>query len=390
MVNKEKQTDNCQPTAADLFAGTRRLHVVSSSDKLCHVDEDRNHDKHRLIDYSGKIEEFLGQRLYELSENPLVQNSLFAIEGRASIKAEEIPCPPIDTFLDWLLNTQTDEPSTPLGWRDYEGAPPCPWQDDRADERSKIFFQLGAHKQIEFKDRNGVKMFLFRKEIKSKIWEICKLFHALSDRSYPPKMDYRKMKELERRCDELIEETIGLLKEEGFFGAETVGRKVAIPAQEGASSQGECPQSANDASPQGEAGGKATAGVATQGLRKARGRHKRSFREAFRDVETYEREKERFIKFLLKLKIAARQLTCRAKDYLNQIITCFMILWREKGFFIEESIPGACVFRFLTEECKFKTKVSEKAYGNRMNEWIKNNNYDIKQYRKVSEAFACA
>lgn len=157
----------------------------------------------------------MGQRLYELSENPLVQNSLFAIEGRASIKAEEIPCPPIDTFLDWLLNTQTDEPSTPLGWRDYEGAPPCPWQDDRADGRSKFFFQLGAHKQIEFKDRNGVKMFLFRKEIKSKVWEICKLFHALSDRSYPPKMDYRKMKELERRCDELIEETIGLLKEEG-------------------------------------------------------------------------------------------------------------------------------------------------------------------------------
>lgn len=85
-------------------------------------------------------------------------------------------------------------------------------------------------------------MFLFRKEIKSKIWEICKLFHALSDRSYPPKMDYRKMKEHERRCDELIEETIGLLKEEGFFGAETVGLKVAIPAQEGASSQGECPK----------------------------------------------------------------------------------------------------------------------------------------------------
>lgn len=88
-------------------------------------------------------------------------------------------------------------------------------------------------------------MFLFRKEIKSKVWEICKLYHALSDRSYPPKMDYRKMKELERRCNELIKEIIGLLKEEGFIGAETVGLKVTIPAQEGTSSQGECPQSAN-------------------------------------------------------------------------------------------------------------------------------------------------
>ena len=73
-------------------------------------------------------------------------------------------------------------------------------------------------------------MFLFRKEIKSKVWEICKLYHALSDRSYPPKMDYRKMKELERRCNELIKEIIGLLKEEGFIGAETVGLKVTIPA----------------------------------------------------------------------------------------------------------------------------------------------------------------
>lgn len=390
MEKNNKRTDNCQPTATDLFAGTGGLHVVSSSDKLCHVDEDRNHDKHRLMGFSGNFKETLEKRLYELSKEPQVQYALFGFKSSISIKVEENPCPPVETFLDDLLHPQMNEPSTPLGWRDYEGAPPCPWQDDRANERSRVYFQYGAHKQIEFKNRNGVKMFLLRKEIKSKVCEICKLYHALSDRSYPPKMDYRKMKELERRSDELIEEIIGLLKEEGIFGAETVGLKVAIPAQEGASSQGECPQSANDASPQGEAGGKATAGVATQGLRKARGRHKRSFREAFRDVETYEREKERFIKFLLKLKIAARQLTCRAKDYLNQIITCFMILWREKGFFIEESIPGACVFRFLTEECKFKTKVSEKAYGNRMNEWIKNNNYDIKQYRKVSEAFACA
>lgn len=374
----------------DLFAGKGGLHAASTSDDLSQVDEDRNHDKHRLTSFSEKIKEILEQELYELSKEPQVQYAPFAIEGSSSVKVEEIPCPPIDTFLDRLLITQTDEPSTPLDWRDYEGAPPCPWQDDRADERSKFFFQLGAHKQIEFKDRNGVKMFLLRKEIKSKVWEICKLFHALSDRSYPPKMDYRKMKELERRSDELIEEIIGLLKEEGIFGVETVGLKVSIPAQEGVSSQGECPQSANETSPQGEAGGKATAGVETQGLRKARGRRKRSFREAFIDVETYEREKERFINFLLKLKISARQLTCRASDYLNQIIMCFMIFWRQKGFFIEEPIPGACVFRFLTEECNIGTEISEKAYGNRMNEWIKKNDYDTKIYRKVKEAFACA
>lgn len=295
MEKNNKRTDNCQPTATDLFAGTGGLHVVSSSDKLCHVDEDRNHDKHRLMGFSGNFKETLEKRLYELSKEPQVQYALFGFKSSISIKVEENPCLPVETFLDDLLHPQMNEPFTPLGWRDYEGAPPCPWQDDRANERSRVYFQYGAHKQIEFKNRNGVKMFLLRKEIKSKVCEICKLYHALSDRSYPPKMDYRKMKELERRSDELIEEIIGLLKEEGIFGAETVGLKVSIPAQEGVSSQGECPQSTNDASPQGEAGGKATAGVATQGLRKARGRRKRSFREAFIDVETYEREKERFI-----------------------------------------------------------------------------------------------
>lgn len=389
MEKKIYQTDNCQTTPADQFAGTGGLQISSSSDKLCHEDEDRNHAKHRLMSFSGNIKETLEKRLYELSKEPQVQNAFFAIKGSISVKIEENPCPPVETFLDDLLHPQMNEPSTPFGWRDNEGAP-CPWKDDRADERSRVYFQYGAHKQIEFKDRNGVKMFLFRKEIKAKVWEICKLYHALNDRSYPPKMDYRKMKELERRCDELIEEIIGLLKEEGIIGAETVGLKVAIPAQEGVSSRGECPQSANDASPQGEAGGNATARVATQGRRKARGRRKLSFREAFINRETYEREKERFINFLHKLKIAARSLTCRAKDYLNQIITCFMILWREKGFFIEESIPGACVFRFLTEECKLKTRVMERSYGNKMNVQLKKNKCDITLYRKVSEAFACA
>lgn len=139
MEKNNKRTDNCQPTAVDLFTGTGGQHNSSSLDKLCHVDEERNHDKHRLIKFSGKIEELVRQRLYELSENPLVQNTLFAIKSSISIKVEENPCPPVETFLDDLLNPQMNEPSTPFGWRDNEGAPPCPWKNDRADERSKIF-----------------------------------------------------------------------------------------------------------------------------------------------------------------------------------------------------------------------------------------------------------
>lgn len=73
MEKNNKRTDNCQPTATDLFAGTGGLHVVSSSDKLCHVDEDRNHDKHRLMGFSGNFKETLEKRLYELSKEPQVQ-----------------------------------------------------------------------------------------------------------------------------------------------------------------------------------------------------------------------------------------------------------------------------------------------------------------------------
>lgn len=385
-----KKSNTRQTVAPDLFAKTGRFHIESASKDMGHADTDRNHYKHRGFDFSGMISETikekLEEQLNELQKNPQIQNILSVFGSSISAKVEEMPSAPIDAFLDELLHPQMDEPSTPFDWRDYEGAPPCPWQDNRARERSGHYFHLGAQEQIEFKDSNGLRMYLLRKEIKSKVWEICKLYHALSDRSFPPKIDYRAMKELEKRIDELIEEIIGLLEEEGIIDSRTLSLKASIPAQE--RPQGECLQSANNASPQGEAVGEATARDTTQGQQKARGPRKHSLREAFIDVKTYEREKQRFINLLNKLKIATRKLTCKAKDYLNQIVTCLMILWRENGFFIEESIPGACVFRFLTEECGLKTKVSEKAYGNRMNEWIKMKAYDIKCYLKVKEAFA--
>ena len=385
------QKPNMSQTAApDLFAKTGRLHIESASKDMGHADTDRNHYKHRVFDFSGKISETikekLREQLNELQKNPQIQNFLSVFGSSISAKVKEMPSAPIDAFLDELLLPQMDEPSTPFDWRDYEGAPACPWQDNRAGERIAHYFRRDAQGQLEFKDANGKRMYLLREEIKSKVWEICKLYHALSDCSVPSKIDYPAMKELEKRIDELIEEIIGLLEEEGIIDTRMLSLKASIPAQE--RPQGECLQSANNASPQGEAVGEATARDTTQGQQKARGPRKHSLREAFIDVETYERERQRFINLLNKLKIATRELTCKAKDYLNQIVTCFMILWREKGFFIEESIPGACVFRFLTKECGIKTKVTEKAYGNRMNEWIKMKNYNIEHYLKVEEAFA--
>lgn len=376
-----EKTKNQDAGLLDLFSGNGGLRATSTSDDLSLVDAKSGHYDNLL-----KKSETSNERRDQIYETHCDPYTLRSTLGHL-VLPQENHYSLVEKCLDWIFLPKEAKPS---GWEANDGLQGVPWQGDMTSERSSFFFHSNLECDREFKDLRRLRIYLLGKEIEPMIMEIFGINHTLSNLCFPPKIDYREMIALEKRRNGLIDGVISLLVQEGVFGAETVGLKVAIPAQEGVSSQGECPQSANDASPQGEAGGKASARVATQGRRKARGRCKHSFREAFIDVETYEREKDRLINFLLKLKIAARRLTCRARDYLNQIITCFMVLWREKGFFTEEPIPGACVFRFLTEECKIKTKVSEKAYGNRMNEWIKKNDYDIKLYRKVSEAFAYA
>lgn len=99
------------------------------------------------------------------------------------------------------------------------------------------------------------------------------------------------------------------------------------------------------------------------------------------------REKDRFCSYLSQHCLSSRRLVCTKDDTLNKTIVCFLLKWMEKGLTAEEPSGGA-VFRFLTEDCGIVSEVQERAYGNRVKEWIKDRNgYDTEVMLKVKEAF---
>lgn len=105
------------------------------------------------------------------------------------------------------------------------------------------------------------------------------------------------------------------------------------------------------------------------------------------DETVKRREKERFCKYLSKHCLKNRQLVCTKNDTLNKTIVCFLLKWMEKGLTAEAPSSGA-IFRFLTEDCGIVSEVQEKAYCNRMKEWIKDKNgYDTEVMLKVKVAF---
>lgn len=125
---------------------------------------------------------------------------------------------------------------------------------------------------------------------------------------------------------------------------------------------------------------------------KPRGPHKR-FLFALDGIDTKEdeavklREKERLCSYLSQHCLKSRKLVCTKDDTLNKTVVCFLLKWMEKGLTAEEPSGGA-VFRFLTDDCGIVSEVQEKAYGNRVKEWIKDRNgYDTEVMLMVKDAF---
>ena len=99
------------------------------------------------------------------------------------------------------------------------------------------------------------------------------------------------------------------------------------------------------------------------------------------------REKDRFCSYLSQHCLRSRKLVCTKDDTLNKMIVCFLLKWMEKGLTGEEPSGGA-VFRFLTDDCGIMSEVQEKAYANRVKDWIKDRNgYDTEVMLMVKEAF---
>ena len=98
-------------------------------------------------------------------------------------------------------------------------------------------------------------------------------------------------------------------------------------------------------------------------------------------------EKNRLCTYLSQHCLKSRKLVCTKDDTLNKTIVCFLLKWMEKGLTADEPSGGA-VFRFLTEDCGILSEVQERAYGNRVKEWIKDKNgYDAEVMLMVKEAF---
>lgn len=99
------------------------------------------------------------------------------------------------------------------------------------------------------------------------------------------------------------------------------------------------------------------------------------------------REKERLCAYLGKHCLRHRKLVCTKDDTLNRTIVCFLLKWIGEGLTAEEPSGGA-VFRFLTEDCSIVSEVQERAYSNRVKEWINDKNgYDTEVMLMVKEAF---
>lgn len=104
------------------------------------------------------------------------------------------------------------------------------------------------------------------------------------------------------------------------------------------------------------------------------------------NTQARERETRRFLRYLSEHKLMSRSLTCKKDDSLNDVVTCFIIEWRDKGWVADEPSGGA-IFRFLTEECHLQTDVTEESYSNKIKERLQDKDYSIQTLKKVKEYF---
>lgn len=99
-----------------------------------------------------------------------------------------------------------------------------------------------------------------------------------------------------------------------------------------------------------------------------------------------EAEKTRLVSYLKEHKLYSRNLSTVKSDELNMVIVTFLKIWMDEKL-ISPSPSAGAVFRFLKEDCGLSTCVTEKSYTNKMNLWLKTNDWDIATYRSVRAYF---
>ena len=126
-----------------------------------------------------------------------------------------------------------------------------------------------------------------------------------------------------------------------------------------------------------------TTGEGTKVQTAPRGPRKQSL---FTDKKARNEEKQRFMRYLSDHKMSGRKLTCEKNDTLNDVVTCFVIKWQDKGLTAREPSGGA-IFRFLTEECDLQSEVTGQSYSNKIKERLREKNYTAETWKKVNPYF---
>ena len=106
----------------------------------------------------------------------------------------------------------------------------------------------------------------------------------------------------------------------------------------------------------------------------------------FTDKKVRNEEKQRFMRYLNDHKMSNRRLTCEKNDTLNDVVTCFVIKWQDKGL-TAKSPSGGAIFRFLTEECDLQSEVTGQSYSNKIKERLREKNYTAETWKKVNPYF---
>ena len=106
----------------------------------------------------------------------------------------------------------------------------------------------------------------------------------------------------------------------------------------------------------------------------------------FVDNATKESERQRLINYLIQHKMSGRQLASDKNNTLNDIITCFIKEWNERRL-LAENFSASAIFRFLTEDCKLSSSVTETSYANKIGERIKNNDYNPSTLSSIRKTF---
>jgi hypothetical protein len=88
----------------------------------------------------------------------------------------------------------------------------------------------------------------------------------------------------------------------------------------------------------------------------------------FKDSETAEREKERFISFINRHKMSEDDVDAAWDNRVNQVAVCFYRVWKEKKMLTTKA-GGTSLSRFIID-CGLSISVKEKAHGNALNRMI--------------------